>query len=530
MTDTKYISTADTAKVIRQELKKHFTGVKFSVRSKSYSGGASIDIDWTDGPAEKEVEAIVDQFKGSTFNSSEDLKSTRYSTWNGETVRWGSDFVFTHRSFSKDFFEKVASEVANEYGFEIPEVKVDCVVVSGKQRFSSPYIEKTEFLHSSCETLADMVYREIRQRSLCSPQIDNNQNQLTPPDITVTENEAKNGIEVRFASKPLADVIESLKTNGFYWSRFNSCWYAKKSPLTSTFAYSLVSTKNEEKSVKVDEDNFTEPEVEPWCQDIQPSYRKIEPFFIDAQFPHLNKNSWLSEYTEQIVTGEFDIERCLVQEFIELSPEDFDSFTTNLLETCSWISGKGGYGTTTPISRPVERYSEYTDVEKAEYSRGLYRKCLAVSAPTRPTILIDPQGFSYARYVAFVDQQAIDCLVEEYQFKNIISISPKRKGLRVHVYRNAAHCDCSNGGVTSIYSTLTMVGDGIPEVSEETESAPAIVLRIKAIQGGKNVFCEPLNNPTGKHYGFGGNFVYSSDSRYRELFRRFPVPVHDRQE
>jgi hypothetical protein len=36
-----YISVTDTAKIVRQELKKHFPGVVFSVRSSSYSMGAS---------------------------------------------------------------------------------------------------------------------------------------------------------------------------------------------------------------------------------------------------------------------------------------------------------------------------------------------------------------------------------------------------------------------------------------------------------------------------------------------------------
>ena len=53
---TRYISTTETAKIIRQELAKAFPGIKFSVKSKSYSGGSSIDVGWTDGPTPKMVE------------------------------------------------------------------------------------------------------------------------------------------------------------------------------------------------------------------------------------------------------------------------------------------------------------------------------------------------------------------------------------------------------------------------------------------------------------------------------------------
>lgn len=44
MTDTTYVGLADTAKMVRKALAKRFPGVKFYVRSKSYAGGASIDV------------------------------------------------------------------------------------------------------------------------------------------------------------------------------------------------------------------------------------------------------------------------------------------------------------------------------------------------------------------------------------------------------------------------------------------------------------------------------------------------------
>jgi hypothetical protein len=41
---TDYISVTETAKILRGELKKHFPGVVFSVRSSSYSMGASHNV------------------------------------------------------------------------------------------------------------------------------------------------------------------------------------------------------------------------------------------------------------------------------------------------------------------------------------------------------------------------------------------------------------------------------------------------------------------------------------------------------
>jgi hypothetical protein len=56
---TKYFTCFETAKLVRQSLKEAFPGVKFAVRSSTYSGGASIDVSWTDGPNAVQVESIT---------------------------------------------------------------------------------------------------------------------------------------------------------------------------------------------------------------------------------------------------------------------------------------------------------------------------------------------------------------------------------------------------------------------------------------------------------------------------------------
>ena len=61
----------------------------------------------------------------------------------------------------------------------------------------------------------------------------------TSSGVTVTENDEKNGIEIRFPSKPSADILDSLKAAGWRWSRFSACWYAKRSDTARRFAESL---------------------------------------------------------------------------------------------------------------------------------------------------------------------------------------------------------------------------------------------------------------------------------------------------
>lgn len=69
-----YISATDTAKLIRKALRRSFPGVKFSVRTDKYSGGASVRVQWTDGPTTWDVDALVKPYAGAGFDGSIDLQ------------------------------------------------------------------------------------------------------------------------------------------------------------------------------------------------------------------------------------------------------------------------------------------------------------------------------------------------------------------------------------------------------------------------------------------------------------------------
>lgn len=112
----KYLGCAETAKLVRQALKESFPGTKFSVRSDTYSGGASIDIRYTDGPARALVEAIADQFKGAYFDGMIDYKGSRYHKLDGEEVRMGADFISVGREYSDAYKARAERFIASKYG------------------------------------------------------------------------------------------------------------------------------------------------------------------------------------------------------------------------------------------------------------------------------------------------------------------------------------------------------------------------------------------------------------------------------
>jgi hypothetical protein len=78
---TEYVTVAETAKLVRAALKEAFPGVKFSVRSTSYSGGSSVRAGWADGPQVAEVDKVVQPL--------------------AEGYR--SRYIFTEREFSDEY-------------------------------------------------------------------------------------------------------------------------------------------------------------------------------------------------------------------------------------------------------------------------------------------------------------------------------------------------------------------------------------------------------------------------------------------
>ncbi len=58
-------------------------------------------------------------------------------------------------------------------------------------------------------------------------------------EMLVNLNAARQGIEVKFANRPDPGVLDTLKRNGFRWSKFQKLWYAKDTERTRAFVRSL---------------------------------------------------------------------------------------------------------------------------------------------------------------------------------------------------------------------------------------------------------------------------------------------------
>ncbi len=190
---TKLLSCSETAKIIRKALNCTFPGHKFSVRSRSYAGGASIDINWTDGPTTKEVEAITHQFESRGFDGMIDLAysikhwllpdgTTKIAYSEGTSgsggvyhpiqnekphpkailIRFGSNYIIEQRAISPARLAEAIEIVAQKYGFEQkPQVAISDYDSSGYLTGEAMY---QRFGHSSFD-FRDLIHQEVNQIS-----------------------------------------------------------------------------------------------------------------------------------------------------------------------------------------------------------------------------------------------------------------------------------------------------------------------------------------------------------------------------
>lgn len=101
---------------VRKDLKKHFPGVKFSVRSDA----TEVRVRWTDGPLEKDVEAIVDRYKAGHFDGMTDCYNYTRSAFTEVfgSVRW----TWATRDSSDDLIRAAIDLVFARWGDQLSEV------------------------------------------------------------------------------------------------------------------------------------------------------------------------------------------------------------------------------------------------------------------------------------------------------------------------------------------------------------------------------------------------------------------------
>jgi hypothetical protein len=238
---------ANGAANMRRLLADAFPGIKFAIKSDSYSMGSSIDVNWEDGPTSAQVKAISDQFQSEDFNGMIDMSEGRdtgegFRNWMGyaksvhENRRMS---VETGTVLDSAFRAKLTDDAypADAHGnacrlFDKTSLPPGAVVTGIEWKDDEGFVAKFEAPSTPAPTAAPIE---------------------SPSGVTVRENSEKDGIEIRFPAKPAPTVIESLKAAGWRWSRFSSCWWHKRTSDALAFAHSLAGT-DEKTAARAEED------------------------------------------------------------------------------------------------------------------------------------------------------------------------------------------------------------------------------------------------------------------------------------
>ncbi|MGO0861647.1 hypothetical protein [Clostridioides difficile] len=131
-------------------------------------------------------------------------------------------------------------------------------------------------------------------------------------DVTIVLNEEKNGIELHFKDKPIEEIRNILKANGFRCSKSKEFWYAKQNNKTIVFANSLTNTtleeikENSEKYKKQRQDDIKNKLAEINIDDIE---NYIVPIEISKRE---NENSFFRK-------TETDHTKCLQDELVYIN-------------------------------------------------------------------------------------------------------------------------------------------------------------------------------------------------------------------
>lgn len=98
------LNSKSCAALIRRMLKDKFPGIKFSVRHSTYAGGSSVDVRYTNGPAYRLVDDLLNPLRGKGFDGMTDCQTYSNHTVEilGEAYEAAYCWISVHRSISEE--------------------------------------------------------------------------------------------------------------------------------------------------------------------------------------------------------------------------------------------------------------------------------------------------------------------------------------------------------------------------------------------------------------------------------------------
>lgn len=123
---------------------------------------------------------------------------------------------------------------------------------------------------------------------------------------------------------------------------------------------------------------------------------------VRVAVPRLNKCDWIEEYLKQIQARDYDLNWAEVIETKTLTCAEWNELMRGLLTDREWLAGKGG-ASSWAVQIPDDSRDGW--ISLSEDQRQLFRETsylLVIKVQCAGSVIyIDPEGYNYARYVAF---------------------------------------------------------------------------------------------------------------------------------
>lgn len=284
--------------------------------------------------------------------------------------------------------------------------------------------------------------------------------------LNITLNTEKNGIELRFNSKPSAEILTKIKENGYHWSNKKKIWYAKQKENTITIANEIAEAigtftpaeKSKQEKVK---------SYDLWAltrtENIENHFEKYHIYdnkeitarirkHLKERFPmckwSVTKNGYNSIYV-RLLASPFVIDSEALKAIVHYAYIFAQSFNYDNSDSMADYFDVNFYGVYESDIVSSYRYEqlesnmtehnieqefinkkavfeeEKRNREEKETVEWYNNKCVAIYCDNVLKLVINPEGYNYARYVYFVDKES--SIVKEYNSNKGISDDESEK-------------------------------------------------------------------------------------------------------
>lgn len=151
----------------------------------------------------------------------------------------------------------------------------------------------------------------------------------------------------------------------------------------------------------------------------------VDYFVMNVKSPKMNKSSSIEEILDY---DEYRRENCKIAKEIHFSKDVYDLFINYLLEDFTFLAGMGGTATD---DRRIQSMMDYEQMDKEERATVEWynNNCAAIFCDNELKLVVNPEGYSYARYTFIVDNETK--VVNEYQGKSGISEEDYQHNLEI---------------------------------------------------------------------------------------------------